>query len=63
MKRVSKKFIKPEEPKINEIINEWDSSTLPILLSQQDHEVYNNIEKTTNRLLLTKKAIVIELCL
>lgn len=33
------------KPKVNEIINEWDSPTLPILLSQQDPETYNNIEK------------------
>lgn len=59
MKRVSKKFIKPEEPKINEIINEWDSSTLPILLSQQDPEVYNNIEKKVNQLNKKNQYIVI----
>lgn len=55
---------KPEEPEPepeprDNIINEWESDTIPILLSQQDPEVYNNIEKKVNQLNKKNQYIVL----
>lgn len=53
------KVKKPEPEPRDNIINEWESDTIPILLSQQDPEVYNNIEKKVNQLNKKNQYIVL----